>query len=203
MNAALRPLAASAVLLVALTGCHISGDSHGNKGNVQIGTPFGSMHIKTNDSVDTTAIGIAAYPGAVPDTSGGDKDGNSADINMSFGDFHLGVKATSLLTSDSQDKVLAFYRKDLARYGDIITCRDNSAVGQPTHTSQGLTCDEKDHNNHLSVDDSDEDTELRTGSQQHQHIVGVGVKDGKTKIGLVALDLPSHLDSHDDHKSVE
>ena len=62
-------------------------------------------------------------------------DSNSADINMNFGSFHLGVKAAAFQTSDSTDKVLAFYRKDLAsRYGDVIECKDNVAVwGADTH----------------------------------------------------------------------
>jgi hypothetical protein len=45
--------------------------------------------------------------------------------------------------------------------------------------------------------------ELKTGSQQHQHIVALDPDGGGTKIGLVALDLPGKLsfgDSKDDDK---
>ena len=200
MNRTLCTLAIAPFVCLLLAGCHVTAHKNGNHDNVDIGTPFGSMQVKTNDSADASAIGLAAYPGAIPVKDHGD-DSNSADINMSFGNFHLGVKAASFQTPDSQDKVLAFYRKDLsARYGDVIECRDNKSIGSPTRTSQGLTCDDKDDHRKVKVDDSD-NIELRAGSQQHQHIVGIEPHDGGTKIGLVALDLPSHLSIHDSKDS--
>ena len=198
----LRSLAVPASLAaLLLAGCHVTTHKDGKNDNVDIGTPFGSMQVKTDNKGNSSTIGIATYPGAALIKSDSDKsDGGSADINMNFGSFHLGVKAASYQTSDPQSKVEAFYRKDLARYGDVIACRDNSPVGQPTRTSQGLTCDSK-HGNHIHEDDSDSGLELRTGSEQHQHIVGIEAKDGGTKIGMVALDLPTGLGSHDSKDS--
>lgn len=197
----IRPLASLGFASILLAGCHVSTHKDGHKDNVDIGTPFGSMQVKTNDGADTAAMGIAAYPGAVPDKEDR-KDGNSADINMNFGSFHLGVKAGSYLSPDPQDKIIAFYRKDLARYGEVITCKGHSAVGQPARTSQGLTCD-SDHGGHVNSADGDSGShlELRAGSQQHQHIVGVEAKGTQTKIGLVSLDLPTHMGSHEDKDS--
>jgi hypothetical protein len=184
-----------------LTGCHVTENDHGDKKNVDIGTPFGSMKVHTNNTTDTAAIGLTAYPGAVP-VNDGDKDNNSANIDMSFGGFHLGVKAAGFQTPDSPDKVLAFYRKDLAsRYGDVIECRDDHAVGTPTHTSQGLTCDAQKHTRINNSDFDRDNLELRAGSELHQHIVGVEPHDGGTKIGLVDLDLPAHLSDHDSKDS--
>lgn len=201
----LRSLAVPASLAaLLLAGCHVTTHKDGKNENVDIGTPFGSMQVKTNDKGDTSVIGITTYPGAVLVNSNNEKsDKGSADINMNFGSFHLGIKAASYQTSDPQSKVEAFYRKDLARYGDVIECRDNSPVGQPTRTSQGLTCETKDVKNHLHIDEdtSNSDLELRAGSEQHQHIVGIEAKDGGTKIGIVALDLPSGLVSHDNKDS--
>lgn len=177
-----------------LAGCHVSTNNNGKNDNVEIGTPFGSMHVKTNDAANTAAIGLAVYPGAVPLKEHDDKDSDAADINMSFGSFHLGVQAASFQTPDQPDKVLAFYRKDLARYGDVIECRGDAPVGQPTRTALGLTCSDEGHHHQVTINGSD--LELRAGSQQHQHIVGVDPRNGGTKIGLVALDLPSHLSDH-------
>jgi hypothetical protein len=206
----LGTLAAASLSCALLTGCHVTTNENGDKKNVDIGTPFGSMKVNTSNTGDTSAIGLTAYPGATPVKDGDDKDGNNADVNLSFGDFHLGVKAASFQTPDSQEKVLAFYRKDLAsRYGDVISCRGHDTVGSPARTSQGLTCEDGDKN-HISTSDKDghkgfsitstdddkSNLELRAGSQQHQHIVGVESHDGGTKIGLVLLDLPSHLSDH-------
>src|ERR1700679_2228077 len=121
MNRTLRTLAIAPLACLLLSGCHVTEHHDGNKDKVDIGTPFGSMHVNTDNTGDTSAIGLAAYPGAVPIKDQGDKDGNSANVDMSFGGFHLGVKAASFQTPDSPDKVLAFYRKDLAaRYGDAM-----------------------------------------------------------------------------------
>jgi hypothetical protein len=209
---ALRSAATASLACLLFTGCRVSEHTveNGKKDNVDISTPFGSMHVKGGDTVDTGALGISAYPGAVPVKDDDGKNDGSADVNLSFGDFHLGVKATSFQTSDQPDKVLAFYRKDLAHFGDIIECRGNKTVGSPAKTSQGLTCADKD-TNHISTDDehskgiqihgggvsSSDGLELRVGSQQHQHIVGVEAKNGGTKIGLVALDLPTIHDGKD------
>jgi hypothetical protein len=200
MTPTIRSLVLAPLACLLLAGCRISEHKNGGKENVDIGTPFGSMQVKTDNSGDTSAIGLAAYPGAVPVKDEHDNDGNSANINMSFGSFHLGVKAASFQTSDPQDKVLAFYRKDLSqRYGDVIECRGSSVIGSPSRTSQGLTCDQHNQKNvHVRESDFDHDNlELRAGSEQHQHIVGLEDRNGGTKIGLVALDLPSHLSNHD------
>ena len=61
-------------------------------------------------------------------------------MHMGFGEWELRVKVVNYSTADSQDKVVAFYKKALGRYGDVITCQDNAPVGTPTTTSEGLTC---------------------------------------------------------------
>lgn len=191
----LRPLLLSSACCLLLCGCRVSTHKNGNGDKVDIGTPFGSMHVKTNDSANVSGIGITPYPGAVP-YKDDDKDTHSADVDMSFGSFHLGVRAASYKTPDDVDKVLGFYRKDLARYGEVIECRGNDTIGQPTKTSQGLTCDDDNHNS-ARIHTGNSELELRTGSPAHQHIVAVTTKGNQTKIGLVNLDLPEHHDSSD------
>ena len=109
MNALrLSVLAATACIL--LSGCSISSRKHGNGDNVQMSTPFGSMHIKTDKQANIAGIGLSTYPGAVPVKEHEGKKNDAADINLNFGDFHLGVKAATFQTSDSlPDKVEAFY----------------------------------------------------------------------------------------------
>jgi hypothetical protein len=193
MNA-LRLLLLTGACCVLIAGCRVSSHKNGDNKNVEIGTPFGSMHVRTNDDAPVAGIGIAVYPGATLSKGDGDNTG-SADVNMSFGGFHLGVRAASYRTPDSVDKVLSFYKKELGHYGDVLECRDNKAVGQPARTSQGLTCTD-DGGHHTDVE-LDSGLELRTGSPMHQHIVAIETKDDGTRIALVSLDLPEHHDSSD------
>jgi len=196
---------ATSLSVLVLSGCRIVDHKDGKNDNVAISTPFGSMQVKTNDDADASAIGLAVYPGATPVKEKGD-DNSSADVNMSFGDFHLGVKAASFQTGDSTDKVMEFYRKDLGRYGDVIECKGDHPIGTPTRTSQGLTCNDKDGHGsvHGSVNvDSEDEVELKAGSETRVHVVGIKPKDGGTRIGLVMLNLPSQLHSKDSNKETE
>jgi hypothetical protein len=196
----------TAVLVMMITatammsGCRIESDKRNGNDNVKIATPFGGMTVKTNDAVVTEGLGLPVYPGA--ELVKKDKNNGAADVNMSFGSFQLRVKAASYRTEDSPDKVSAFYRKALGRYGDVIECQNDKPVGTPTRTGEGLTCD-NDKENHITVnEDMSGKRELKAGSKQHQHIVAIDPDGNGTKMGLVALDLPGHMsfgDKDDQH----
>ena len=171
-----------------LTGCRIDTHKNGADKDVSIGTPFGSMHVKTDEPAVAARIGLTPYPGATVVRK--NNDSGVADVNLSFGSFKLGVLAMDLQSNDPEDKVLAFYRKDMARYGAVLSCRGKQAVGEPTRTADGLTCGTDEH------DAGSGEMQLRSGSELHQHIVGVRSRDGGTRIGLVALDLPAGMNHH-------
>lgn len=183
-------------LAIAITGCrvHVDKDASGQEKNVQVDTPFGGVHVNTNQ-ITAADLGLPPYPGAeILKDNDHDK---SADVNMGFGEWTLRVRAVSYATPDSQDKVAAFYKKALGRYGDVISCRGNAPIGTPTTTSEGLTCNDNDHGN-LKINDKDLGShggfELKAGSKRHQHILGFDEpKDGKTRFALVALDLPASV----------
>ena len=174
-------------------GCSINvdKDANGKDKKVKIDTPLGNIHVNADKS--PTNIGIALYPGAIaqPDHDG-DKD---ADVQLGFGDWKMRVQVAHFNTSDDQDKVLAYYRKSLGRYGDVIECRDDHPVGSPEKTSDGLTCSDNDNDNHIKAGAGDHGLTLRAGSKRHQHIVAFDKDDadsaGPTKFTLIALDLPA------------
>ena len=197
----LASAASLGILLTLSTGCRI--DEHktgdGKNDDVKIATPFGGMSVKTNGAVVEGGVGLSVYPGAVQVKKENGKDDGAADINMSFGSFHLGVKAISYRTPDSADKVIDFYRKDMAHFGSVILCKGTTAVGTPDHTQDGLTCD-KEKGNNIHIDDDRSQQELKAGSKQHQHIVAIETDGPNTKIGLISLDLPGHLGNNKDDK---
>ncbi|HMF65652.1 MAG TPA: hypothetical protein VK608_16295 [Edaphobacter sp.] len=193
-----RKATAVAMVLGAamMSGCRIDSHKQGDNENVKIATPFGGMQVKTNESAVMNGIGLPVYPGAEL-VKKKDKDSGSADVNLSFGRFQLRVKAASYRSTDAPDKVGAFYREALKRYGDVIQCAHNQPVGTPTRTAEGLTCSE-DHHKGNGDDDASGKMELKTGSKQHQHIVAIDPEGSGTKFGLVALDLPGNLSAGDE-----
>jgi len=195
MNWGVTGLVAGLVLIGGLSGCtvRVDKDASGKEKNVQVETPFGSVHVNS-DQTTASDVGLPVYPGAalVKD----DDKNKSADVQAGFGRWQVRVRVVSYSTSDSKEKVTAFYKKALSRYGDVITCQGNSPVGTPTMTAQGLTCTE-DKNAKVQIDRKDygsskDGLTLKAGSKRHQHIVGFDdPKDGKTRFALVALELPS------------
>lgn len=180
-------------LATGITGCrvHVDKDANGQEKNVQVDTPFGGVHVNT-DQITAADLGLPVYPGAEIVK---DKDHDkSADVNMGFGEWTLRVRAVNYATTDSQDKVTAFYKKALGRYGDVISCQGNAPIGTPTTTAEGLTC--ADHGKHGNVNVNDNNIgsgfQLKAGSERHQHIIGFqDAENGKTRFALVALDLPA------------
>jgi hypothetical protein len=178
-------------LAMLLAGCRVETEKHGDGKDVDISTPFFGMHVKTNDASAPANIGLPEYPGAQP-VKEDDDNNHSADVDMSFGGYQLRVKVAKDHTDDAPDKVEAFYRIAMKRFGDVIACRDDHFVGTPARTQEGLTC-ESGHNGHVNIDDhaGNNKLELKTGSKQHQHIVEIEPDGGGTRIELVALDLPT------------
>lgn len=195
-------LVASLALVAGIVGCrvHVDKGQNGEDKNVQVDTPFGGVHVNT-DQTSAADLGLPVYPGA-SEIKGDDKH-KSADVHIGFGEWELRVRAVSYGSSDSEEKVTAFYKKALARYGDVITCNGKSPVGTPAVTSEGLSCADNgsSSNANVKIDNGDFNidtgkVQLKAGSKRHQHIVGFeDSKDGQTRFALVALDLPAGVDN--------
>jgi hypothetical protein len=182
----------SCALPILIAGCSINVEKgkNGEEKKVKIDTPLGNIHV--NADKPSTSIGMTIYPGATPAPDHeGDKD---ADVQLGFGDWKMRVQVAHYNTGDDQEKVLAYYRKALGRYGDVIECKGDRPVGTPVRTSDGLTCEENDHNHNINLHDDEHGLTLRAGSKRHQYIVAFDKDDvaasGPTKFTLIALDLP-------------
>jgi hypothetical protein len=191
-------LLAALTLAAEIAGCrvHVERSANGEDKNVQVDTPFGGVHVNT-DQTSAADLGLPVYPGA--EQVRGDEKHKSADVHMGFGEWEMRVRVVSYATPDSKEQVTAFYKKALGKYGDVIVCERNAPVGAPTTTSEGLTCDES-KNPKVKIDQGDYGTgkgglELKAGSKRHQHIVGFeDPQNGKTRFALVALDLPAGIE---------
>lgn len=190
-------LFASLALVAGIAGCriHVDKDANGKEKNVQVDTPFGGVHVNT-DQIKAADLGLPEYPGAeIANDNDHDK---SADVNMGFGEWQLRVRAVKYSTTDSPEKVTAFYKKALERFGNVITCQGDAPVGTPTNTGEGLTCSDDGKSANVKIDDktfgSRGGFQLKAGSKRHQHIVGFeDSKNGRTRFALVSLDLPAGM----------
>jgi hypothetical protein len=198
MKSSATILAVSVALTAVLAGCRVQVNkgANGEDKNVQVDTPFGGVHVNT-DETTASDLGLPVYPGSEPYKN--DDKHKSADIHVGFGEWQLHVRAVSYMTHDTRDQVTAFYKKALGRYGDVLTCQNNTPVGSPSTTSEGLTCQDDSKNSNVKIDSNDfnmkEGLQLKAGSKRHQHIVGFeDSPQGETRFALVALDLPNFVD---------
>lgn len=195
-------LVAASCALLTMSACSVQDHKSGQAENVQVRTPLGGLDVKTN-AVHGPDVGLPVYPGAV-ETGKHGSDSGSADINMNFGDWHLHVKAIGYRSGDPEDKVLAFYKGAMAQYGDVLTCKNKVAIGEPAKTRQGLTCtNDHEYDVTMNLDTSKNKINIQTptahlngkvkllaGSPDNQHMVEVTPSDGGTKFALVVVQLP-------------
>jgi hypothetical protein len=172
-----RSSLAAALMAVGLVGSSPAQDSGFN------------LSAHANDHATAKDIGLPEYPGAKPYKEK-DSDSSSADLGLVLNSFHFSLLVASYVTTDSPAQVLAFYRKPLAKYGDVLECDHGKPVGALTVAKSGLTCGDE-RGGHVSVNDSDNNHQLRAGTPEKFRVVGIDTTEGgQTKFGLVALEVP-------------
>jgi hypothetical protein len=153
------------------------------------------LELHANKRASAAEIGLPAYPGATL-AKETDND-NTADLGFTFGDTHFRLMVAKYLTADSPDKVLAFYRKPLSRYGEVLECNDGKAVGAPAVARSGLGCSEQKEGG-LTVTDhglSTDGRELRAGSPHQFRVVCIDKSHPEsTHFWLVYIELPKDND---------
>lgn len=195
MRVRVVPQAIVVGLLLSAAGCHVQVDKgkNGEDKNVRVDTPLGGLHVRS-DQTSAGDLGLPVYPGAQVTPDGeGDK---SADVHLGFGQWQLRVQVVSYDTSDPKDKVIQFYKNAMGRFGDVIECQGNRAVGTPAMTSEGLSCNEEARGSvHVNgIGDDENGFTLRAGSRRHQHLFALKSNGGEgTRFALIELQLPAGL----------
>jgi hypothetical protein len=157
----------------------------------------GGFELHANGNVTAADIGLPAYPGAKIYKN--PKSDGALDMGFTFGATRFRLVVASYETGASSEKIFDFYRKPLARFGEVLECDHGKPVGALKAAKGGLTCADSEGGNakeggHIQVDggvDSSSDHELRAGTPHHFRIVGIGEKQGDSiRFGLVEVELP-------------
>jgi hypothetical protein len=182
------PLASAALLavLIVLPGCSINvkdKDKNG-EGRVDIKTPMGDIHV--NEQPDIRETGLSLYAGAKPAPKDNGEDKKSANVNISGMGFTLKVVAAEFQSDDSPDKVIAYYNKELQRFGKPIQCCGRWTGGDVNAELHNKDKDKEGSKPVACRDNGRGDSvELKVGTEENQHIVAVK-PDGKgTRFALV------------------
>jgi hypothetical protein len=175
--------AALLAALVVLPACSINVKDKKNgegESRVDIKTPMGDIHV--NDQPDIRETGLALYPGAKPAEKEYSDDKKGANVNISGPGFALKVVAAEFTSDDSPDKIMAYYNKELQKYGTVVQCH-----GRWKGTHVGKVKSDKSGSKPVacSGDDKGDSVELKVGTEDNQHIVAVEPEGKRTKFALV------------------
>jgi hypothetical protein len=112
-------------------------------------------------------VGLSIYPGSKPHKEK-DNDSTSANLGLWGGGSGFKLAILKMETGDSPEKVAAYYRKELARYGTVLDCSKPSKKAENADkedSSKVLTCE----------DDKPESGGMlfKSGTKEKQHIVGI------------------------------
>jgi hypothetical protein len=166
----------AALLLLPSCSVNVKKEANGQDKQVDINTPVGGVHV--SKQADVSDVGLAVYPGArmkEKDSRGSDK---SANVNISGFGYGLKVVALEYQSDDAPAKILAFYKEQLKKYGNVLECHTSSGnwnVNMRKKGSNELTCDGS----------GGADIELKVGTQDDQHIVAVESEGKGTSFSLV------------------
>ena len=168
-------LAVLAGLLVFVAACHVNvqKSENGEEKKVDVETPVGAIHVNKDASARDT--GLPIYPGAKEKNKDSGHDDNKANVNISSSFFGLKVVAIEYLTDDPPEKVAAYYKDQLKKYGAILECHTTDKHNDAGDVDVSIG-DDKDKK--LSCEHSSGPTlELKVGTKDNQHIVSISPND--------------------------
>jgi hypothetical protein len=143
-------------------------DSQSQDKHVDIRSSAGDLHVGNDASVRD--VGLPLYPGARPKHD--DDNKNSANLSIATAAFGMKLIVLSYDSDDGPDKLIAYYRDKLKKYGKVIECR-TSERGGDVQVNSGK--DDADGSKEVKCggDDTGNVVELKVGTQDHQHLVSI------------------------------
>ena len=138
-----------------------------------------SAGIIASEKVTAEDLGLPIYPGARRHKDSSD-DSSAVKLGLWGGDSGFKLVVLKLESGDPADKVAAFYRTALAKYGKVLDCSDPKAPRAVAgKKSKELTCDADESKPGQTV--------LKSGTHENQHVVGIQSSGGHTLFQVVYL----------------
>lgn len=175
-------LGALLAAVCVLPACSINTNDRGKDGDkqVDIKSPMGDLHV--SEQADIRDAGLTLYPGAKPAPKEDSDDKKSANVNLSLPGFSLKVVAAEFTSDDAPDKVIAYYDKELHKYGKPIQCHGGWNGGHANYDnnkdelSKPVSCGSEGHGDAV---------ELKVGTEGNQHIVSIKSNSQGSRFALV------------------
>jgi hypothetical protein len=166
-----RYLASSLALGVLLVSCAAAQEKESESHDgFNVKSSVGDLHL--GKDADAQKAGLPLYPGARPKH---EKDNDPLNFGILTESFGFKVVIAKYESGDAPDKVIAYYRDKLKKYGKVLECHTREHDGD-AHSEMN---DDK-HSKELKCegDNSGPVTELKVGTEDNQRVVAIEPKDG-------------------------
>ncbi|HEY6766995.1 MAG TPA: hypothetical protein VI386_19725 [Candidatus Sulfotelmatobacter sp.] len=174
------PPALIGAMLISSCSVNVKKESNGQDKQVDINTLLGGIHVSKNAEVSD--VGLPVYPGAHLKTEDSSADDKTANVNISGFGYGLKVVALEYESEDSPEKLTAFYKEHLRKYGTVLECHtsrhfdlDMKYSDKSNTDSHALTCNGGNGRN----------VELKVGTRENQHIVAIEPQSKGSSFSLV------------------
>jgi hypothetical protein len=158
---------ALAAAILTLPGLAQQSDTQDKAFDVQ--SSIGDLHL--GKDADARKAGLPLYPGARPKV---DKDNDPLNFGILTESFGFKVVVAKYESDDSPGKVIDYYRDKLKKYGKVLECHSQKH-GDDVHMNDND--DDKDSGKSKELkcegDNTGPVTELKVGTEKHQHVVAV------------------------------
>lgn len=152
----------AAIVITTACSINVKKDENGKDKNVDINTPFGGIHV--NENADPRDTGLSVYAGARQKKKGDSDEDKSANVNISSSFGGVKVVAVQYESDDPPSKIIAYYKSELKKYGNVLECRTSGEFHGYEGDSDELKCE---------GNNKGERVELKVGTKSNQHIVSV------------------------------
>ena len=139
----------------------------------------GDMHVGKDATAEKA--GLPLYPGAQPKHQVNNDPLNFGILTESFG---LKLVVAKYESGDPPEKVVAYYRGKLKKFGKVLECHTHDDGGN-VHSDN----DDDENSKELKCegDNTGPTTELKAGTRDDQHIVAVEPRDSGKKTEFVIV----------------
>jgi hypothetical protein len=155
--------------IAALPALAQQSDSEGKPLDVR--SSLGDLHV--GKDADAQRAGLPLYPGA---RSKRDDNDDPLNVGIATESFGLKLIVAKYQSDDPAEKVLAFYRDKMKKYGKVLECH-NTNDDSGSHNLD----DNSDRNKPLKCDGDDNGPvrELKVGTEGNAHVVAIEDNAGK------------------------
>jgi hypothetical protein len=173
----------ASILMLSACSVNVKKERSGEDKQVDIKT-FGGGGIHVSNDADVLDTGLTVYPGARVKPRNSSHDSKSANVNISGFGYSVKVVALEYESDDTPTRILAFYKDQLRKYGNVLECHTSALNLDMKTGSHGSNSE----SNELTCEgDRGSNIELKVGKKNDQHIVAVQPEGKGSSFSLVYI----------------